>query len=76
MKLREPTSDFQELLRRLALQAMSVTHHDAADTEEGFVHEVEAMERAFRKTLRSFLARKATVKTWAKIRHRDCVRAD
>lgn len=52
--LEEPRSDFQRLIRELAEDAMSVTHHDAAESEPGYIHEVQAMERRFRKRLASF----------------------
>lgn len=56
--LREPKSDFQRLIRRLAEAAMQVTHHDAADHEPGYIHEVQAMERRFGPMLRGYLAAK------------------
>ena len=56
--LTAPSSPFQECLRQLAVAAMSVTHHDAADTEPGYIHEVQAMERRFRPILRGYMARK------------------
>lgn len=51
-KLREPKGKFQELIRRLAEVAMSVTHHDAAHHEPGYIHEVQSMERQFTNILR------------------------
>ena len=54
--LLEPTTRFAELLRNLASAAMSVTHHDAASDEPGYIHEVQVMERRFRNLLRSYLA--------------------
>jgi hypothetical protein len=56
--LREPKSDFQKLVRRLAEAAMQVTHHDAADYEQGYIHEVQLMERRFGPMLRGFMAAK------------------
>lgn len=43
------------LVRRLAETAMSVTHHDAADYEPGYIHEVETMEQKFTTILRGKL---------------------
>lgn len=52
--LPEPKTPFQELVRRLAEVAMQVTHHDASETEAGYIHEVRLMERRFRVLLRSY----------------------
>jgi hypothetical protein len=53
--LREPKGPFQQTIRRLADAAMSVTHHDAAAHEPGYIHEVQAMERRFSAILRGKL---------------------
>lgn len=47
--LPSPKGQYATLLRRLAEAAMSVTHHDASDDEPGYRHEVQAMERRFRR---------------------------
>ncbi len=54
--LSTPRTPFAETLRRLADAAMSVTHHDAATDEPGYIHEVQIMENKFRRILRSYLA--------------------
>jgi hypothetical protein len=50
--LREPKGRFQEVVRRLAEAAMSVTHHDASEDEPGYIFEVQSMERKFTNILR------------------------
>lgn len=55
--LSNPRTPFQELLRQLAEIAMSITHHDASETEEGYIHEVSRMELHFRKALSKYSAR-------------------
>lgn len=50
--LREPKNSFQCTIRKLAEAAMSVTHHDAADYEPGYIHEVRAMEKKFSRILK------------------------
>lgn len=52
--LREPKGRFQEMVRRLADAAMSVTHHDASENEEGYIHEMQSMERLFTGILRGY----------------------
>ena len=54
-RLAEPKTKMGALVRRLAETAMSVTHHDAADYEPGYIHEVETMERRFTAILRGKL---------------------
>lgn len=49
--LKEPRTPREILLRHLAEAAMSVTHHDASDTEDGYIHEVRDMERKFSRIL-------------------------
>ena len=51
-RLKEPKTKMAILVRRLAERAMSVTHHDAADNEPGYIHEVQTMERKFTALLR------------------------
>lgn len=53
--LKEPKSKMGILVRRLAETAMSITHHDASDSEPGYIHEVQAMERRFTAILRGKL---------------------
>jgi len=53
--LPEPRGARAELLRRLAEAAMSITHHDASDTEDGYISEVRSMERKFSNILRGKL---------------------
>jgi hypothetical protein len=54
-RLKEPKTKMGVLVRRLAEVAMSVTHHDAADTEPGYIHEVQSIERKFTAILRGKL---------------------
>lgn len=54
-RLKEPKTRMAVLVRRLAEAAMSVTNHDAADHEPGYIHEVESMERRFAQILRGKL---------------------
>jgi hypothetical protein len=56
-RLPEPTTALGELLRSLADTAMSITHHDAADDEPGYRHEVEEMERRFSPLIRRYVAK-------------------
>ncbi len=56
--LAEPRSPFQQCLRDLATAAMSVTHHDAAETESGYIHEVQAMERRFSPIILGYMSRR------------------
>ena len=53
-KLREPKGKFQEMVRRLAEEAITVTHHDA--DEQSFASEVTSMERRFTNVLRAYLS--------------------
>lgn len=53
--LQTPKTKMGVLVRRLAEIAMSVTHHDASDTEPGYVHEVQLMEQKFTAVLRGKL---------------------
>jgi hypothetical protein len=53
--LPDPRTRLDRCLRELADAAMSVTHHDASDTEPGYIHEVQAMEKRFRVILRTYL---------------------
>lgn len=53
-RLREPKTRFQRMVRRLAEAAMGVTHHDAAEEEPGYIHEVAAMERKFTRILSGY----------------------
>lgn len=55
-ELRAPRTPFQRLVRELAEQAMSVTHHDASEYEAGYIHEVDSMERKFGPIIRAYLA--------------------
>lgn len=57
--LRETATDFQRLLRRLAEIAMSVTHHDANESDPGYVHEVVDMERRFRPVINAYTRTRA-----------------
>lgn len=50
-----PKTPRDQLLRRLAEAAMAVTHHDAADTEPGYIHEVQSMEKRFSRILQGKL---------------------
>lgn len=54
--LREPKGRFQETIRRLAEAAMDACHHDANEAEEGYIHEMQSMERAFTNILRGFMS--------------------
>lgn len=51
-RLRTPKGRFQETIRKLAEAAMSITHHDASDHEDGYINEVRAMEEKFTHILR------------------------
>ena len=53
--LADPVGKVATLVRALAEAAMSVTHHDAAETEPGYIHEVQSMERRFTALLRGKL---------------------
>ena len=55
-ELRRQKTVFQKLVRRLAEEAMSVTHHDASPDEPGYVHEVDTMERRFSNHIRAFMS--------------------
>ncbi len=59
-KLRVPKGALQQLVRQLAEVAMSVTHHDASETEIGYIYEVQAMERRFTNILRGKTALSVT----------------
>lgn len=51
-RLKEPRTKMGHLTRRLAEAAMSLIHHDSAENESEYVHEVEAMQRRFSQILR------------------------
>jgi chromosome segregation ATPase len=51
-QLRDPRGKFQKVVRRLAEAAMSVSNHDSAEYEIGYIHEVQSMERKFAAILR------------------------
>ena len=51
-RLPDPKNSFQWTIRELAEAAMTVTHHDAADTEPGYISEVRSMERRFSRILK------------------------
>lgn len=53
--LKDPKTSREVLLRKLAEAAMSVTHHDASEHEDGFIHEVRTMEEKFSMILRGKL---------------------
>lgn len=52
--LREPKGPFQRLVRRLAEEALTCTHHDADEIHAA--SEINAMERRFTNILRGYLA--------------------
>jgi hypothetical protein len=52
LRLADPQNPFQQTVRLLAEAAMSVTCHDAAETEPGYIHDVQAMERKFSRILK------------------------
>lgn len=54
--LKTPKGRFQEMVRRLAEEAMSVTHHDIDHAEPEAIHEIEAMELRFTNILRGYLS--------------------
>lgn len=56
--LKAPRTPREKLLRDLALAAMSITHHDASEHEDGFIHEVRYMEIKFAAVLRGKLKTK------------------
>jgi len=55
-KLREPKGAFQEVVRRLAEEAIAVTHHDIGEHEPEYISEVRSMERRFTNVLRGYLS--------------------
>ncbi len=55
VELCEPRNPFQQTIRRLAEEAMTVTHHDAAESEPGYMREVQQMERRFARILKGKL---------------------
>lgn len=54
--LPEPRTPLAALLRALAENAMSVTHHDASETDPEYRHEVQDMERRFRPLILVYMA--------------------
>jgi hypothetical protein len=61
-RLSDPRTPLDFVVRELAEAAMSVTHHDCSEYDIEYVHEIQCMERRFRRIVTAYSRSRAQVK--------------